>query len=241
MSLPEFGGMDTGFNYYHGAEPGEYDLVVSNSEGGARAAARARRTPRRVGLLGGRPRALLARCGREGARRLLLRLRRQVPARVDARARRRAVAQAPRCGLRSGRRRLPGRCRTSAAARRVPFNGFNRAISSTRIDAQHHSPRARDRPRLVDRSAVRARDVGRGDRLEPDRGDRDVVRAGSGLARRARRRRGDDGVPRSARATPARPRSSARVRASGLSTSTRTRTGPTTPRPVGLGVRETVA
>jgi hypothetical protein len=34
MSLPEFGGMDTGFNIYHGAEPAEYDLVVSNSEGG---------------------------------------------------------------------------------------------------------------------------------------------------------------------------------------------------------------
>jgi spore maturation protein CgeB len=26
--------MDTGFNYYHGADPGEYDLVISNSEGG---------------------------------------------------------------------------------------------------------------------------------------------------------------------------------------------------------------
>ena len=34
MSLPEHGGMDTGFNYYHGADPGEYDLVLSNSEGG---------------------------------------------------------------------------------------------------------------------------------------------------------------------------------------------------------------
>ena len=34
MSLPEFGGMDTGFNYYHGADPGEYDFLVSNSEGG---------------------------------------------------------------------------------------------------------------------------------------------------------------------------------------------------------------
>jgi len=34
MSLPEFGGMDTGFNYYHGADPAEYDLLVSNSEGG---------------------------------------------------------------------------------------------------------------------------------------------------------------------------------------------------------------
>jgi spore maturation protein CgeB len=34
MSLPQFGGMDTGFNYYHGADPGEYDLLISNSEGG---------------------------------------------------------------------------------------------------------------------------------------------------------------------------------------------------------------
>jgi hypothetical protein len=34
MSLPEFGGMDTGFNVYHGADPSEYDLVLSNSEGG---------------------------------------------------------------------------------------------------------------------------------------------------------------------------------------------------------------
>jgi hypothetical protein len=34
MSLPEFGGMDTGFNYYLGADPSEYDLLISNSEGG---------------------------------------------------------------------------------------------------------------------------------------------------------------------------------------------------------------
>jgi hypothetical protein len=34
MSFPENGGMDTGFNYYHGADPSEYDLVISNSEGG---------------------------------------------------------------------------------------------------------------------------------------------------------------------------------------------------------------
>jgi spore maturation protein CgeB len=33
MSLPEFGGMDTGFNWYHDAEPSEYDLLISNSEG----------------------------------------------------------------------------------------------------------------------------------------------------------------------------------------------------------------
>ena len=34
MSLPEFGGMDTGFNWYHDADPVEYDLLVANSEGG---------------------------------------------------------------------------------------------------------------------------------------------------------------------------------------------------------------
>jgi hypothetical protein len=33
MSLPEYGGMDTGFNPYQGADPWEYDLLVSNSEG----------------------------------------------------------------------------------------------------------------------------------------------------------------------------------------------------------------
>ncbi|HZT91802.1 MAG TPA: glycosyltransferase [Gaiellaceae bacterium] len=35
MSLPEFGGMDTGFNWYHDADPSEYDFLVSNSDGGA--------------------------------------------------------------------------------------------------------------------------------------------------------------------------------------------------------------
>jgi hypothetical protein len=35
MSLPEFGGIDTGSNSYNGADPSEYDLVLSNSEGGS--------------------------------------------------------------------------------------------------------------------------------------------------------------------------------------------------------------
>ena len=55
MSLPEFGGMDTGFNYYHGADPGEYDLVISNSEGGLERPARARRPPRRGVFWGADP------------------------------------------------------------------------------------------------------------------------------------------------------------------------------------------
>ena len=35
MSLPEFGGMDTGFNWYHDADPSEYDALLTNSEGAA--------------------------------------------------------------------------------------------------------------------------------------------------------------------------------------------------------------
>ena len=34
MSLPEYGGMDTGFDPANGGDPAEYDLVLSNSEGG---------------------------------------------------------------------------------------------------------------------------------------------------------------------------------------------------------------
>jgi len=33
MTLPEFGGVVSGFDVYHAADPGEYDLVLSNSEG----------------------------------------------------------------------------------------------------------------------------------------------------------------------------------------------------------------
>ena len=60
MSLPEFGGMDAGFNYYYGADPSEYDLVLSNSEGGLERLRELGRPPRRGGLLGRRPRALPA-------------------------------------------------------------------------------------------------------------------------------------------------------------------------------------
>ena len=48
MSLPEFGGMDTGFNWYHDADPSEYDAVLSNSEGGLERLRRARRAARRT-------------------------------------------------------------------------------------------------------------------------------------------------------------------------------------------------
>ena len=78
MSLPEFGGMDTGFNYYHGADPSEYDLLVSNSEGGLDRLRELGSPAGGNGAVGCRPRVLRATTRREGDRRLLLRLRRQV-------------------------------------------------------------------------------------------------------------------------------------------------------------------
>ncbi len=151
--------MDTGFNYYHGADPSEYDLVLSNSEGGIPPAARAGRAPRRAALLGRRPRAVRAAAGREGARRLLLRLRRQVPARVDARARRRA--EPPRCRTSTSRsaaatsRATSGRAR---AARRLPVQ---RVLARDLLGAdqpQRHAALARDglrRRRRAGRSSSR--------------------------------------------------------------------------------------
>ena len=135
MSLPEFGGMDTGFNYYHGADPSEYDLVVSNSEGGLE----------RLRELGARRAeavfwaadagVLRAAAAREGARRLLLRLRRQVPARLDGGDGRRAE---PRARPSSSSRSAGATSRATSAAPGtigdVPFNAFSRAISQARIN-----------------------------------------------------------------------------------------------------------
>ena len=48
----------------------------------------------------------------------------------------------------------------------IPFNVFARAISSRPRQPQHDPPAARDRPRVVHREAVRARVLGRGDRVQ---------------------------------------------------------------------------
>ena len=103
--------------------------------GRPRAAARARRAPRRGGLLGRRPGVLRAAGGREGVRRLLLRLRRQVPARLDAGDGRRAVARASR---RRTSRSAAATSRATPATRGsigdIPFNVFARAISAARVN-----------------------------------------------------------------------------------------------------------
>ena len=108
MSLPEFGGMDTGFNWYHDADPSEYDLLVSNSEGGLERLRElgARRTE--AVFWGADPEFFAPQRGREGVRRLLLRLRRQVSARLDEGDGRRAVARAARRDFALGGRDFQG-------------------------------------------------------------------------------------------------------------------------------------
>ena len=72
----------------------------------------------------------------------------------------------------------------------VPFNAFNQAISASRINLNITRRSHATVPASSSLPAVRARERGRRDRLEPVRGDRALVRAGAGAARRQRRRRG---------------------------------------------------
>ena len=135
MSLPEFGGMDTGFNYYHGADPSEYDLVLSNSEGGIPRLLELGARRAEAVLLGGRPGVLRGRC----------RSRRKGTSSSTATAtssggsgwRRWSASRAARPAhrLRARRPRLPGRHRAAhGSIGDVPFNVFARAISSARIN-----------------------------------------------------------------------------------------------------------
>ena len=131
MSLPEYGGMDTGFNRYHGADPSEYDLVLSNSEGG-RPAARARRAPGRSALLGRRSRVLLSQAGREGGDVFFYGYGTSSGPNGSRRCRR---AEPPRPGARFALGGLDFRGDTGARLiGDVPFNVFARAISAARVD-----------------------------------------------------------------------------------------------------------
>ena len=198
---------------------------VSNSEGGARAPARARRAPRRGRLLGRRPRVLRAAAGREGERRLLLRLRRQVPPRVDGGAGRRARrARCPTSTSRSAATTSTATPASPGIVGDVPFNRLPARDLGGAGQPLHHAPLARDRLRVLVVPPVRARRRRRRDRREPVRGDRALVRAGQRAARRPRRRRGDRRLPRRCSTTRRRRRSSAAARASACSTSTPTAT-----------------
>ena len=170
--------MDTGFNYYHGADPSEYDLVLSNSEGGPRAPARARRATGRGGALGRRPGVLPAAARREGGRRLLLRLRRQVPARVDGGAWSASRAGATRAiDFALGGRDFQGDVGARPLARRRPVQRLRARDLGGPDQPQRDASLARDRRRLVHVPPVRAGLGRRRDRLEPARRDRALVRA----------------------------------------------------------------
>ena len=216
--------MDTGFNYYHGADPSEYDLVLSNSEGGLDAPARARRPPGRDRPLGGRPRVL-------------------PPAR---RSRRSTTSSSTATATSSGASGWP---RSSASRAGATGGSTSRSAAATsrgdiggaRLDRRRpvQRLRARDlggarststsrgaRTRRVDGSSTcrpfELAAARRRDRLEPARGDRALVRArASELLVVDDADEALDGVPRRCSTTRLRPRRWARARASGCSTSTR--------------------
>ena len=121
--------------------------------GRAREPAGARRPAGRGGLLGRRPRVLRPAARREGDRRLLLRLRRQVPPRVDGGPRRRALARASRRRLLARRPRLPRRHRCRAPRRRRAVPVVPARDLGGPDQPLHHPPLARDRVRAPRRAA----------------------------------------------------------------------------------------
>ena len=177
MSLPEFGGMDTGFNYYHGADPSEYDLVLSNSVGGL---------PRLLEL--GAPRAEAVFWGADPEF--------FAPQRVDKemdvffygygdKFRQEWTAamvgkpsrDAPEIDFALGGRDFRGDIGNARTIGDVPFNVFARAISAARINLNVTRRSHATVEGSFHLSAVRARRGRCGDRLEPARRHRAVVRA----------------------------------------------------------------
>jgi hypothetical protein len=149
MSLPEFGGMDTGFNYYHGADPGEYDLVLSNSEGGLE----------RLLELGARERRPCSGAPtRAVSRRTTSRRTRRASSTATA-----TSSGASGCAAMVGEPRAArprstsrsadatsGRHRHARARRRRPVQRLRARDLRGPREPQHHAAAARDRSRLVD-------------------------------------------------------------------------------------------
>ena len=184
MSLPEFGGMDTGFNYYHGADPSEYDLVVSNSEGGL---------PSLLELGARRAEAVFWGADPEFfAPRRVEKLHDVFFYGYGDKFRRDWMAAmvgepsraAPELEFALGGRDFQGDTGRAWLVGDIPFNAFAHAISASRDQPQHHAALARERCGLLVVPAVRARRRRRRDRLQPLRGDRALVRAGPGADRR---------------------------------------------------------
>jgi spore maturation protein CgeB len=134
MSLPEFGGMDTGFNIYHGADPSEYDLVVSNSEGGL-ARLRELGARRTEAVFWGADPELFAPLPVEKERDVFFygygdKFRREWMATLVGEPSRRL----PEVDFALGGRDFRGDIGLARVVGDVPFNAFNRAISASRIN-----------------------------------------------------------------------------------------------------------
>ena len=199
MSLPEFGGMDTGFNYYHGADPSEYDLVVSNSEGGLSSLLELGAKRAEAVFWGADP-EFFAPKPVEKLHDVFFygygdKFRRDWMAAMVGEPSR----AAPELEFALGGRDFQGDTGRAWLDRRRPLQRVQPGDLGLADQPQHHAPLARDRPGLVLLPAVRARERGRRDRLQPVRGDRALVRARGGAARRQRRRRGAHRLPVAAR------------------------------------------
>ena len=199
MSLPEYGGMDTGFNYYHGADPSEYDLVVSNSEGGLSSLLDLGARRAEAVFWGADP-EFFAPKPVEKLHDVFFygygdKFRRDWMAAMVGEPSR----AAPELEFALGGRDFQGDTGRAWLVGDIPFNAFNQAISASRINLNITRRSHATRPRLVLMPAVRARQRRRRDRLEPVRGDRALVRAGPRAARRQRRRRGAHRLPQPAR------------------------------------------
>ena len=149
--------MDTGFNYYHGADPAEYDLVVSNSEGGLERL-RELGARRAEAVFWGADPELFAPQPVEKEYDVFFygygdKFRREwMAALVGEPCRRCAGAR-----LRARRPRLPRRHRPRAADRRRPVQRLRARDLGGADQPQRHAALARDRRRLLDVPAVRAR------------------------------------------------------------------------------------
>jgi spore maturation protein CgeB len=134
MSLPEFGGMDTGFNIYHEADPAEYDLVVANSEGGL-ARLRELGARRAEAVFWGADPDLFAPLPVEKEHDIFFygygdKFRREWMAALVGEPSR----QLPEVDFALGGRDFRGDTGLAGVVGDVPFNTFNRAISASRIN-----------------------------------------------------------------------------------------------------------
>ena len=200
MSLPEFGGMDTGFNYYHEADPGEYDLVVSNSEGGLERLRELGARRAEAVFWGADPDFFAPQ--RRSRRRWTSSSTATATSSGASGCRRSSASPRARCPTSTSRSAAATSTATSDARARigdVPFNAFARAISAARVNLcitrrSHATVYASSSCRPFELASAGAAIV-----ANPYNGIERWFEPGSELIVVERRRRGDRRLPRSAR------------------------------------------